>query len=206
MKILFAPHNDDETLFGAFTILREQPLVVVVYDSYAQNRRGCNVTAEGRRQETLAAMKVLGAEVEFCGLSDESMDPVECVAALRRYIGAGEVWAPACEDNGHPHHNIVANAVASLFTHRHHYMTYTTSGKSVGIPVAIQADWTLKKLRALACYESQIELASTRRFFLGDQYEYYLGARSGAGALGRQVRKVARRLRQRAVSLRGENG
>ena len=34
MKILLAPHNDDEALFAAYTIMREHPLVIVVTDGY----------------------------------------------------------------------------------------------------------------------------------------------------------------------------
>jgi len=33
MKLLLSPHNDDECLFAAYTLMREKPLVIVVTDS-----------------------------------------------------------------------------------------------------------------------------------------------------------------------------
>jgi len=177
MKLFISPHNDDETLFGAFTILRERPLVVIVYDSWIQFRRGEPVTALDRRNESLAAMNILGAEVCFCGLSDEALSLPDCEAALRPYTGAQCVWAPAFERNGNPHHNLVARVAESLFPDSQRYMTYTSAGKSSGFPVPIEAGWTLRKLQALACYESQSRLATTRDFFLNDQHEYYLERR-----------------------------
>ncbi len=177
MKLFISPHNDDETLFGAFTILRERPLVLIVYDSWIQFRRGDPITALNRRNESSAAMKILGAEVRFCGLSDEQLSIPDCEAALRPYTDSQRVWAPAFELNGNPHHNLVARVAELLFPKCQRYMTYTSAGKSLGIPVPIDAGWTLKKLQALACYESQSQLAATRDFFLNDQREYYLDRR-----------------------------
>jgi LmbE family N-acetylglucosaminyl deacetylase len=194
VRLFISPHNDDETLFGAFTILREQPLVLIVYDSWAQFRRGDPPTAEQRRGESMAAMRILGAGTEFCGLSDETADPEECAAALRPYVGAREVWAPAFERNGNRHHNLIARVADSLFPNSQRYMTYTSTGKSTGIPAPIEAGWTTKKLRALACYESQVELLRTREFFLNDQREYYLDRRPvlhrRAAAVIGQTRRV----------------
>ena len=132
MKLFISPHNDDETLFGAFTILRERPLVLIVYDSWVQFRRGDPVTALERRNESLAAMNILGAEVQFCGLSDEVLSIPECETALRPYLKAQRVWAPAFERNGNPHHNLVASVAESLFPNSQRYMTYTSAGKSSG--------------------------------------------------------------------------
>jgi LmbE family N-acetylglucosaminyl deacetylase len=205
VKLFISPHNDDETLFGAFTILRENPLVVVVYDSHAQFLRGEKVTAHQRRQESSAAMKILGADVEFCGLSDQKLDMAACIAALRIYEGAEEVWAPAFERNGNPHHNLIARAVDSIFPHSQRYMTYTSAGKSSGVPVPIKAGWTLSKLRALACYESQIELAATRDFFLNDQREYYKDGRRRF-ELYRQLSGAARRMKRARADLARSSG
>jgi hypothetical protein len=44
VKVFLSPHHDDETLFGAFTLLRERPLVVIVTDSYVQFNRGDGIT------------------------------------------------------------------------------------------------------------------------------------------------------------------
>jgi len=172
MKLLISPHNDDEALFASFTILRERPVVLIVYDSWIQYRRGDGITAEQRRQESVRAADILGVEITFCGLSDERTDPAECLAALSPFASASQVWAPAFERQGNRHHNLVATAAQSIFPVVNKYMTYTERGKSRGVPVPIAPGWILKKIKALACYESQIELPQTRDFFLQDQYEY----------------------------------
>lgn len=174
MKVFIAPHNDDEALFGSFTILREHPLVVIVYDSYVQFRRGDRITALQRRRESEHAMKILGAEVAFCGLSDECEDEHACSKVLAPYTAAREVWVPAFERHGHRQHNLIASIADGLFPDSHRYMTYTTVGKSRGVPVPIEPGWPAAKLAALACYKTQLDLARTRHFFLMDQYEYYL--------------------------------
>jgi LmbE family N-acetylglucosaminyl deacetylase len=175
MNIFISPHNDDEVLFGTFTLLRERPMVVVVYDSYTQFRRGDPITAHQRRKESIRAMEILGIDVAFCGLSDEGVDAEECAAALAPYRDAGKVWAPAFEKDGNRHHNLIARVADSLFPQSQRYLTYTLAGKSRGVPVPYQPEWIAKKLLALASYESQIELPATAEFFMNDLHEYYLG-------------------------------
>jgi LmbE family N-acetylglucosaminyl deacetylase len=70
MSILFSAHQDDESLFACYTIMREKPLVVVVYDGY-QHQRKFNIGVNVRRNESIMAMKLLGVNVEFMGLSDD---------------------------------------------------------------------------------------------------------------------------------------
>jgi LmbE family N-acetylglucosaminyl deacetylase len=60
------PHNDDESLFMAYTLMREKPVVVIVFDSYVQN--WC--TKEERRQESINALKLVGITPIFLGLND----------------------------------------------------------------------------------------------------------------------------------------
>lgn len=61
MKLFISPHNDDETLFGAFTILREKPMVVIVFDSYVQPSRGLPYCSwQDRRRESVKALAELG--------------------------------------------------------------------------------------------------------------------------------------------------
>src|SRR5262245_21395624 len=75
VKLFLAPHNDDETLFGAFTLQRERPVVLILYDSYVQVNRGAAwCDAETRREETRKAARILlgdGATVRFCGFRDD---------------------------------------------------------------------------------------------------------------------------------------
>jgi LmbE family N-acetylglucosaminyl deacetylase len=176
MNIFISPHNDDEVLFGSFTLLRERPLVVMVYDSYVQFRRGDGITAHQRRKESLRALGILGVQIAFCGLSDEGEDQAQCAQALAPYKGAAKVWAPAYEKDGNRHHNAIARVADSLFPQSQRYLTYTLAGKSRGLPVEFEPEWIAKKLRALACYESQIRLPATNKFFLDDLHEYYLQA------------------------------
>lgn len=178
MKLFFAPHNDDEVLFGAFTIMRENPLVVIVFDGYVQAERdGAPVTAAQRRAESLAALRELGAAPPmFLGFRDT--DKVcgalpDAIADLIRKSKPEAVYAPAIEDGGHDQHNLVGKLVAEAFSGTRHYMTYTrTRGKSTGVPVRPGPGFLQRKLRALACYDSQIGLANCREHFLRDQNEY----------------------------------
>ena len=49
--IFLAPHNDDETLFAAYTLMRYKPFVIIVTDSFIQPERGdTGCTAEIRRK------------------------------------------------------------------------------------------------------------------------------------------------------------
>ena len=177
MKLFLAPHNDDETLWGSFTILREQPLVAVVFDGHVQAQRGeTAATADERRRETLAAMEILGAAVVFLGFSDGAKVPERArIAARMRGLGHPEqVWAPAKERNGNVQHNLIAELADECFPGRvTHYLTYTEAGKSIGSPVLFEPEWPILKLQALACYESQIRLASGAPHFLREQMEYY---------------------------------
>lgn len=180
MKIFVSPHNDDEALFGCFTLLREQPLVVIVFDGYTQEKRGVNVTAIQRRCETIEGLNVLGIShhVRFLGFRDD--DPTVTAEAIRRRIEAmkpTEIYAPACEPLAHHQHKLVATACDGLPV-AHRYLTYTPAGKSAQgkeVPI-LEAAWIGLKLRALACYTSQHSLDPRMGcwpHFLRDQREYY---------------------------------
>ncbi len=171
MKLFLSPHNDDETLFGAFTLLRERPWVVIVTDSFVQANRGDTVTAAQRREETLAAMKVLGLEsrVLFMGVRDDKITLTETIDSLTVLRGEGddrgldritEVYAPAIQ-HGHVHHDIVGQAALNVFGDLRvwQYSTYSARerffvnfGKLevVGTP----EEHALKQ-RAMRCYKSQ---------------------------------------------------
>lgn len=174
MKLFLSPHNDDAALFGAFTILREAPLVVTVFDSHVQAARGTGITMARRRDEDRAALAILGAPVMFMGLSDAEPSADLLERALRGFFGQPEmVYAPAVESTGHPHHNLVGEVARRVFERVTYYMTYTPAGKSVGKPVDHEPAWVLRKLKALACYESQITQANQVEHFLRNQHEYY---------------------------------
>jgi LmbE family N-acetylglucosaminyl deacetylase len=189
MKIFVSPHNDDETLFGAFTILREKPHVVIVYDSYVQKNRGFLPTVDQRRRESLDALEILGVpkeHVHFLGFRDDCTVSSSDIARRIELLTGGEkieeLFLPAQEADGHPQHNIVSGVhfyggLVSVPLPCH-YLTYTFNGKSKsGLCVPLEhPGWIKKKLQALACYESQFSLEfgmGCWPHFLRSQEEYY---------------------------------
>lgn len=115
MNLFLSPHCDDESLFGAYTIMREHPQVVVVFDGQDKTRRA----------ETIAAMTILGASVRFLGLPDAPVPPDAARAALAA-LDADRAWAPAVETGGNAHHNLVGQLADELWPGRvTHYLTYT---------------------------------------------------------------------------------
>lgn len=177
MNALFlSPHNDDETLFGAFTLLRYRPKVVIVLRSSKQEAQG--VTAAEREAETVAAMDVLGCEEWEQWLSPDSDPDWHAVErALRADAHQWDrVFAPAVEDGGHEQHNWIGAMADSIFSDRvTHYMTYTLPGneRSRGVPVEYENEWVGLKLCALSRYESQIRLQSTGHHFAQALHEWY---------------------------------
>src|SRR3990167_6541633 len=100
MDLLISPHNDDESLFAAYTILRHKPLVVICTDSYIQPNRGdSGCTAEIRREETIRAMEVLKCPVVFLGIKDTELTEENLTRRLQDFQGLGfeKVYAPAIQ-------------------------------------------------------------------------------------------------------------
>jgi len=181
MKLLISPHNDDETLFCAFTIMKEKPLVCVVFDSYIQVQRGnTGATPDRRRDETLCAMLELGTPGQlFLRLRDDAPDYERLRAWLRKQrdiIKVDGIICPAWEQDGHEQHNGVARICRDLWPdeQRTEYLTYTrTGGRSRGAHEVIPTpDMIARKHRALACYKSQMEVENCRSWFMGPINEY----------------------------------
>lgn len=165
--IFLAPHNDDESLFGAFTLMREKPLVVVVTDSYIQPNRGdAGCDAETRRQETIDAMALAGCPVVFLGIKDTELTEALLIERLKSFC-PDKVYAPAVQ-GGNVQHDIVGRVAKQLFGKRcEFYTTYTqmdlyTTGKKEVVPT--QKEMELKDLM-LSCYTSQLTLPSTLPHF-----------------------------------------
>ncbi len=192
MKLFISPHNDDEVLFGAFTLMVEKPVVVIVYDSYVQAERGIKGCSWAqRRMETIAACGSLGippSNICFLALPDNQVAQIESIAVKLRFIAveASEVskseittvYAPAnYSPKGNQHHNKVSLACNKAFSPEQlrFYHTYTAEGKVTKgrrVPIPENMPAVSMKLAALLEYESQLELWSTRDHFLRDQYEY----------------------------------
>ena len=188
-KLFLSPHDDDNTLFGAFTCLREKPTVLVVMDSWVQPMRGevgCDATT--RAHETEAACKILGCEVERVGLHDDKATEWDIEWALKnKYTDYDVVYAPALQ-GGNKHHDMVSNAATEVFGDKViYYTTYTktelwTTGELEVGPT--ETELALKKA-ALVCYASQLNLSATRPHFdavegksewLGVPQDVYIGS------------------------------
>lgn len=165
-KIFLSPHSDDETLFGAYTIMREKPLVVIVTDSYIQQERGDNATKDQRIEETKKAMKLAGVEVDFLHIPDKSFTQEELTKRLSVYK-CDMVYAPAIEIRGHWIHNAVGKTAQKMFFNVKHYNTYVsgddrTEGSELIIPT--EEEKKLKK-KMLDCYSSQLDIPTCAVFF-----------------------------------------
>lgn len=171
MKIVLSPHNDDETLFAAFTILREKPHVIVCYGSAGDYGR-----SEERKWESDAAVRILGGGFEQWNVKPGDADWLHSslVTVSTRY-NPERVYAPdlACS---HPDHRLLATVARDVFKGRlTTYHTYDSRGRVINQsrPVPISAGMVDSKLQALACYKTQIYHPRAEQFFLDDQREYY---------------------------------
>lgn len=165
MTVFFSPHQDDETLFAAFTLIRERPLVVVCFPS--DPAYGDTAT---RLSETRAAVEILGAGPveQWTGGDLEAQ-----MRVLDRQVHPVRVWAPDIETS-HPEHLAVHMAARHVFGDR--LITYHTyiDGEKVTSPyvVPFEPAWVAQKLRALCRYQTQLQHPRAHRFFLNDLFEY----------------------------------
>lgn len=152
-KLFLAPHPDDETLFGAYIIMNEKPLVAI-YSS-----------TEERNKESEAAMKILGAPVVFIKNLDQlnSLDPEI-------------VYAPALE-GGHPLHDKMHRLAKAKWGNRCAFYSTYRSGNDLlpkgRVKIPHTEEMRLKKLQALECYKSQI-IATPCHFEQENKDEYLI--------------------------------
>lgn len=166
MNLLLSPHPDDETLFAAFTIQREKPLVVICTLADVQFIRGDGITPEMRNNECIRAMNILGAPVVFLNIKESTFDTYELQERLKHF-NATKVYAPALQ-GGHKHHDAVSIAADRVFGDKVvHYTTYEpgklwTTGTIEVVPTEEEQNI---KYKAMTCYQSQIELPATLPHF-----------------------------------------
>lgn len=181
MKLFISPHNDDESLFGAFTLIREKPLVVVVTDSFIQPNRGdISCDAHTRRQESIAACKIFGCPIAFLGIKDTELTSSNLSSRLEDFknLGFEGVYAPAIQ-GGNPQHDLIGKIANQIFNNVIYYTTYTktelwTKGEIEVVPTPEEIEL---KEKALWCYQSQIKLPATRPHFeavLGGKSEWLI--------------------------------
>lgn len=164
-RVFLAPHNDDETLFGAFTILKYRPRVIVCYPSVRDYG-----APELRARETREACEILGASAVEQWDGRSLGVKLRALEAERR---PAVVWAPHPRAS-HPEHRAVAELARDVFGDRvRGYHTYDDGGKvRAGVEVAHETEWIETKLRALLRYPSQLAHPRASAFFAWDLTEY----------------------------------
>lgn len=164
--LILEPHADDAVLFSCWNALRYRAHIVTVLESHVQEQRGYGITQADRLTETAAAMtSVLGLKWDQWPYRDDDPDWAAIRVALglvKERLEPERVFAPAVEPGGHDHHNRLAALTDEVFGDTvAHYLTYTVEGKSTnGVEVMFEPAWVTLKLRALACYRSQIETSA----------------------------------------------
>jgi LmbE family N-acetylglucosaminyl deacetylase len=166
VNLLFSPHNDDEAIFASYVIAREHPLVVVCFRG-AAHYGAANLRAEESRR----ACAILGASFEQW----DARVYEALIARMRdfdRERRPDRVWAPD-EFTSHTDHIVVSCAAREVFRGR--LTTYCTYAIGVdGAPKKVtsarpslpaEPQHVLLKLRAMACYESQICHPRAGQFF-----------------------------------------
>lgn len=206
-KLLLAPHHDDETLFAAYICQQHRPHIVTVLRS--ENQASLGITNDVRAAESFRAAQILGCEYTalYPFPDDESWEPSgfawdEATGADLMWRAIRDVfvsfdarpaespewerpelvWAPWPEPKGHQQHNRVGELALEVFGEERvtFYATYQYGGpRSGGTPVEPTREQVLGKLRALACYESQI-LRGPVRFFTHPLDEFTRGRVKGA--------------------------
>ena len=155
--LLLAPHADDETLFAAYSCLRENPYIVCCFN-------------QDRAPEFTVATSALNCRATTIGLPGYKADFLE----LARHLGAAyanydRVYAPKWEPDGHEDHNLVADVAKHVYGDRVvSYLTYAPRGERSrdGVEVPDVSAWEIAaKLRALSAYVSQIADPATRPWF-----------------------------------------
>lgn len=162
MTILLAPHPDDETLFAAYTIIREKPLVIVVTHPTMQGDNGYE-----RIMESYRAMRILGASVCFLHIPEHDLDGDVLTEKLQPFIGASLVYAPDLE-SGNPHHDMVHLVAKELFSNVKTYRTYGKNQKRTleGDEVIPTANEVILKKQAMECYTTQLNNQMTHHYFM----------------------------------------
>ena len=167
-SLAIIPHEDDESLFLAYTLIREKPLVLICTESYIQPNRGdLGCTEEIRKQETINAMAILKCPVVFLGIKDTELSETNFKERIRPFVGMFEkIYAPYIQ-GGNSQHDIIGSVCREVFPSISRYTTYTktelwTKGDIEIVPTEEEK---YLKTQALNCYKSQILLPSTRPHF-----------------------------------------
>lgn len=169
--IVLSPHNDDETLFAGFTVMREKAHVIVCFPSVRDYG-----DTDTRTKESMGAVGLLGGTFEQWNVpaGDEDWLHSRLFWLAKEHPGV-RAYAPASYAS-HPDHVLLAQAAADVFRGRlTEYHTYVAGPNRVTSDRFVQYTPAMydKKLRALAFYQTQIQHPRARVFFGPDQKEWY---------------------------------
>lgn len=175
MRSLFlSPHNDDETLFAAYTLLAYKPVVVTVLEPHLQEKYG--ISGEQRMFETTRALRWLEIEEHIqwsgVGLRDDDADFRMIGMKLGFLLKEGKfdrVFAPQVKHGGHEQHTLVGEIASRLVPADKlvFYCTYKRGHARTRSETEVKpkSEWPGLKLGAMACYQSQVNLDNTRPWF-----------------------------------------
>jgi LmbE family N-acetylglucosaminyl deacetylase len=174
--IFLSPHNDDETLFGSYTLLRHKPDVIVILRSFLEAEWDPpGPTYQVREAETAAACEILGVSYEQWEHPDSEPDwytiEEDLAWVARKH---SQAFAPWPEEGGHVHHNAIARIAEDVFETVTWYTTYTHArGRTVSRNIVTpETGWEDIKRQALACYPSQANHPRTAGGFRWSLEEY----------------------------------
>ena len=171
-SLFLAPHSDDEALFGAFTLMRVKPIVLIVTDGTTQYIRDGNPSPHRRWQESVEACALLGCPV-IRGRMDDSMTRDDIRRMFEQFSGFDTVYAPALQ-YGNPHHDMVYQGAVDVFKNIVFYSTYCKDesyagdhgfiGHAFKEVMPTDPEIALKRA-ALKCYDSQLKHKWTTHHF-----------------------------------------
>lgn len=173
MKLFVAPHNDDEALFGAYTLMREHPLVLIVTDGIIHQQR-FGIKPSVRRQESRDACKIAGCDIEFLGIPDNDVNKKDLRFLFSKYRPS-VVYAPAI-DGGNATHDLVSDIAWQVWGEKCiFYTTYSKTsfrirGDTEIIPTKEERD---KKIAMLKCYKSQLGINKPHFDAVWGESEFY---------------------------------
>lgn len=168
--LLLAPHADDETLFAAYTCMRSQAHVIVCMQDQ-------NFATRAQRSEEMAtAVRIMGCTHHEWPMTEDAPNWDKARDWLSSWNSTqflqskpDKVWVPAWHPEGHEQHNKVNELAREVFGEDvlGTYLTYAPRGhrQRDGVEVVPTTDEIHLKLRALACYRTQIDQLPTRPWF-----------------------------------------
>lgn len=166
--LVLAPHGDDETLFASYICQRNRAHVIVCTQDANPEIR------QQRSFETNAAISELGCSHQEWPMPASAFDYDQAKRWLEVWASTAhvaeipdKVYAPAISPEGHEQHNEVGHLAIQVFGDSViPYMTYAPRGqRQTGVEVIPTPTEIQRKLRALACYGSQIGNHLTRPWF-----------------------------------------